>query len=119
MTSILLFGLLMGMRHTFEADNIVAMASLSTRWITRFRSNRRVLTVVSILEPDNTVLALIDVQVEVIADAVSSRTQENKRYRLHKMQLAGAALTTTEMCLFELVADCKKPEFRQILELVK
>lgn len=61
----------------------------------------------------------IDLQVEVITDAVSSRTPENKHYGLQKMQLAGAALTTTEMGLFELVADCEKFEFRQILELVK
>lgn len=33
MTSVLLFGLLMGMRHTFEADHIAAMASLSARTI--------------------------------------------------------------------------------------
>ena len=31
MTSALIFGLLMGMRHTFEADHIAAMASLSTQ----------------------------------------------------------------------------------------
>ncbi len=31
MTTVLLFGLLMGMRHTFEADHIAAMASLSAR----------------------------------------------------------------------------------------
>jgi len=61
----------------------------------------------------------IDFQVEVIADAVSSRTPENRRYGLQKMQQVGAALTTTEMCLFELVADCEKPEFRQILQLLK
>lgn len=61
----------------------------------------------------------IDLQVEVITDAVSSRTPENRHYGLQKMQFAGAALTTTEMCLFELVADCEKPEFRQILQLLK
>jgi cytochrome c biogenesis protein CcdA len=33
MTSVLLFGLLMGMRHTFEADHIAAMASLSARTV--------------------------------------------------------------------------------------
>jgi hypothetical protein len=75
-------------------------------------------THVCVYQSVNDMLSL-DFRVEVIADAVSSRTPENRRYGLQKMQHAGAALTTTEMCLFELVADCEKPEFRQILQLVK
>ena len=31
----------------------------------------------------------------------------------------GAALTSVEMCLYELMGDCRHPAFREILALVK
>lgn len=57
--------------------------------------------------------------VELIADAISSRREENKELGIRKMLRAGAQLSGTEMCLFELVKDAASPKFRAMLELVK
>ena len=57
--------------------------------------------------------------VEVVADAVSSRTARNRRIGLGKAQAAGAVLTSVETCLFELLATSTHPAFRRILKLVK
>lgn len=55
----------------------------------------------------------------VVADAVGSRTPDNKRFGLARMQQAGATLVTTEMVLFEWVADARHPRFKEISALVK
>ena len=64
---------------------------------------------------------LIDrgVEVHVATDAVSSRTVENKEVGLHKMETAGAVLTSVETALFELVGAAGSHEFKQIQRLVK
>ena len=58
-------------------------------------------------------------QVEVVADAVSSRTAENKALGLQKMASAGAQITAVEMCLFELLQEAGTAEFKQIAALIK
>ena len=58
-------------------------------------------------------------QVEVVADAVSSRTAENKELGLQRMASAGAQITAVEMCLFELLQEAGTAEFKQIAALVK
>ena len=58
-------------------------------------------------------------EVEVVADAVSSRTQENKDIGLQKMKTAGAGITGTETALYELLKVAGGPEFKQILKIVK
>ena len=58
-------------------------------------------------------------EVHVIADAVSSRKIQNKKLGLHKIRLAGADVTTTEMCLFEMLRTAEAEEFRMISQLVK
>jgi nicotinamidase-related amidase len=57
--------------------------------------------------------------VEVIADAVSSRTLENKQIAITKMSVEGVDVTTTEMALFELLKTADHPHFKQIAKLVK
>jgi nicotinamidase-related amidase len=57
--------------------------------------------------------------VEVIADAVSSRTPENKQIAITKMSAEGAKITSTEMALFELLKTADHPQFKQIARLVK
>lgn len=66
-------------------------------------------------------LDLIRLQKEahVVCDAVSSRTQENKQLGLAKMRDAGAQLTSTETCLFEIMKRADTEEFRQIVKLFK
>lgn len=58
-------------------------------------------------------------QVEVIADAVSSRTQSNKQLALLKMQKHGINLTSTEMAIFELLEIAQGPAFKQIIKIIK
>lgn len=55
----------------------------------------------------------------VIADAVSSRTSENKRIALDRMATEGIHIVGTEMVLFELLRTAEHPQFRQIARLVK
>lgn len=57
--------------------------------------------------------------VHIVADATSSRTPENKIIGLSRMRQEGAVITSTEMCLFELLKDSKHPRFRQLSKLIK
>ncbi len=58
-------------------------------------------------------------QVEIVYDAVSSRTEQNKRLGLERMQAKGAGVVSTEMCLFELLRVARGEQFKQILKVVK
>ncbi|EJL6745285.1 TPA: isochorismatase family protein [Vibrio alginolyticus] len=58
-------------------------------------------------------------RVELVTDCVSSRTAANKALALAKLTANGVVLTGLEMCLYEMVEDCRAPEFKEILELVK
>ena len=60
-----------------------------------------------------------DYDVEVVGDAVSSRTKENKDAGLSRIKWEGAAITTTEMALFELLGTADHEKFREIAKLVK
>ncbi len=55
----------------------------------------------------------------IVADAVSSRTAENKDIALRRMTADGARLSSTEMALFELLRESGTDEFRAIAALVK
>ena len=68
-----------------------------------------------------TVLDLIanDFQVDVAADAVSSRKEIDYNIALDRMRTLGAEITTTESILFELLEVCGTPEFKEILKIVK
>jgi len=57
--------------------------------------------------------------VEVVRDAVSSRTPENKQIGLERISREGAAITSVEMVLFELLRTAAVPQFKQIARLVK
>lgn len=58
-------------------------------------------------------------EVHVVADAVSSRSAENKQIGLQKMRDAGANITCVETALFELMRVAEGPQFKEILKLVK
>lgn len=58
-------------------------------------------------------------EVEVVADAVSSRTKENKELGLEKMKAFGILPTSTEMILYELLQRADHENFKTILQLVK
>ncbi len=55
----------------------------------------------------------------VPADAVSSRSAENKQIGLNALNTAGAKLTGVEMALFEMLKSADHPQFRQVAKLVK
>jgi len=57
--------------------------------------------------------------VNVIADAVSSRTLENKQIAINRMAVEDASISCTEMALFELLRTAEHPQFRQIAKLIK
>jgi nicotinamidase-related amidase len=60
-----------------------------------------------------------DVEVHVAADAVTSRTERNRDLGLHKMESAGAVVTSVETALFELLGAAGSDEFKQVQGLVK
>jgi len=58
-------------------------------------------------------------RVEVVADACSSRTLQNKQIGLDKMRGAGVAVTSVETALFELLKVAEGPLFKELLNIVK
>ena len=55
----------------------------------------------------------------VVADAVSSRTTDNKTLALQNLRDAGIRITSVEMALFELLRIAKGESFKKILRIVK
>ena len=58
-------------------------------------------------------------EVEVVTDAVSSRTPQNKEVGLTKMKGEGIALTSVETAIFELLKDAGHEKFKEILKIIK
>jgi isochorismate hydrolase len=58
-------------------------------------------------------------QVNVAADAVSSRKEKDYLIALDRMTKHGAEITTTESILFELLNICGTDKFKQVSKLVK
>jgi nicotinamidase-related amidase len=68
-----------------------------------------------------TVLDLIEngFQVNLAADAVSSRKEKDYNIALDRMRAHGAEVTTTECILFELLNICGTDVFKQVSKIVK
>jgi len=58
-------------------------------------------------------------EVAVLEDAVSSRTEVNKRIGIEKMAKLGAEIYSVEMLLFEILADASHSKFRDIARVIK
>ena len=58
-------------------------------------------------------------EVTIIADAVSSRTLDNKNTALKRLTAEGAKISTVEMALFELLKTAEHPKFKEIAKLIK
>jgi nicotinamidase-related amidase len=58
-------------------------------------------------------------EVQIVADAVSSRTLENKLIGLEKLKPLGAQTTSVEMALFELLRVAEGKKFKEIVQIVK
>jgi nicotinamidase-related amidase len=69
---------------------------------------------------NQTALDLLDsgVEVQVAEDAVGSRSDDNKQVGLHKMERAGAVLTSVETALFELLGRAGTDEFKRVQKLI-
>ena len=57
--------------------------------------------------------------VDCVADAVSSRTLDNKQIGLQRIAAEGARITSAELALFEILKSADHPHFKQIAKLVK
>ncbi|MFT3665163.1 isochorismatase family protein [Piscinibacter sp.] len=58
-------------------------------------------------------------RVWVVANASGSRRPSDHAAAMARLAQAGATIVTHEMVLFEWLADCKHPRFREVLEIVK
>lgn len=58
-------------------------------------------------------------QVNLAADAVSSRKKIDYKIALERMRNNGAEITTTESILFEMLNVCGTPEFKEVSKIVK
>jgi nicotinamidase-related amidase len=58
------------------------------------------------------------IEVQIAEDAVGSRSEENKRVGLHKMERAGAVMTSVETALFELLGRAGTDEFKRVQKLI-
>ncbi len=57
--------------------------------------------------------------VQIVSDAVSSRTFENKQLGITRIQQAGGVVTSVEMALFELLKIAEGSAFKEILRIIK
>lgn len=69
----------------------------------------------------NTTLDLLDrgLQVHVVVDACSSRSQVDRLVALARMRQSGAFLSTSEGLILQLVGDAAHPQFKQIQNIIK
>ena len=58
-------------------------------------------------------------KVQLVCDCISSRTLENKHLGISKLVNRDVDTSGVEMCLYELVKDCRAMEFKEILSLIK
>jgi nicotinamidase-related amidase len=68
-----------------------------------------------------TVLGALDAgyAVHVANDAVASRTEANREIGLHRMDRAGAVISSVEMAVYELVGRSDTPAFKALLPHLK
>jgi len=68
-----------------------------------------------------TVLDLLALKYEVLLlrDATSSYRIADRETAIERMRDAGAWISTTESVIYELMEDAQRPEFKQILQIIK
>ncbi len=57
--------------------------------------------------------------VHVVSDATGSRASANADLGIQRMRDAGAVVSSTEMAIYELLRDSRRPEFKQMLPYMK
>ena len=58
-------------------------------------------------------------EVDIVSDAIASRTEQNKDTGIKMMLHSGAKLTGTEAALFELLKVAKGDKFKAISQIVR
>ena len=58
-------------------------------------------------------------EIQVVGDAVSSRTEANKHFGLNRINALGGGITSTEMIICELLKTCEHSRFREVVCLIK
>ncbi|XP_041510064.1 isochorismatase domain-containing protein 2A isoform X1 [Microtus oregoni] len=69
----------------------------------------------------NTALDLLErgLQVHVVVDACSSRSQVDRLVAMARMRQSGAFLSTSEALILQLVRDAAHPQFKEIQKIIK
>ncbi|XP_020950700.1 isochorismatase domain-containing protein 2 isoform X2 [Sus scrofa] len=69
----------------------------------------------------HTALDLLDqgLQVHVVVDACTSRSQVDRLVALSRMRQSGAFLSTSEGLILQLVGDAAHPQFKEIQKIIK
>uniref|UniRef100_A0A4X2K331 Isochorismatase domain containing 2 n=1 Tax=Vombatus ursinus TaxID=29139 RepID=A0A4X2K331_VOMUR len=69
----------------------------------------------------STALDLLErgLDVHVVADACSSRSQVDRLLALSRMRQSGAFLTTSECLILQLVRDSAHPRFKEVQKLIR
>lgn len=60
-----------------------------------------------------------DFQVQVVGDAISSRSRDNVITAIERMRTAGVTITSTEMVIYELLEKAGTAEFKAMLPHIK
>ncbi|XP_077887532.1 isochorismatase domain-containing protein 2 isoform X2 [Ictidomys tridecemlineatus] len=73
------------------------------------------------IEAQHTTLDLLErgLQVHIVVDACSSRSQVDRLTALARMRQSGAFLSTSEGLIMQLVRDAAHPKFREIQKIIK
>ncbi|MGB5529846.1 MAG: hydrolase [Ignavibacteriaceae bacterium] len=106
-------------------DKMTFSCSGAGNLFVKLRSNNLLQVVVCGIEAhvcvQQTVLDLVEngFQINLAADAVSSRKEIDYKTALDRMRQHGAEVTTTESILFELLNVCGTPQFKEISKIVK
>ena len=91
----------------------------------RFRSIGRRQAIVAGVEAHVCVLQTVEdllasgIETFVVADATSSRSEQNHLAAMDRLRSAGARIVTTEMVVFEWLAKAGTPEFKELSALIK
>jgi len=87
------------------------------------RSGRKTLIITGaeahICVAQTAIFAVPRFRVQAVSDAISSRTRENWRVSLERMQQNGVSVTSTEMFIYEILQKAGTDEFSAALKLVK
>uniref|UniRef100_A0A8C8Z4C0 Isochorismatase domain containing 2 n=1 Tax=Prolemur simus TaxID=1328070 RepID=A0A8C8Z4C0_PROSS len=69
----------------------------------------------------NTALDLLDqgLQVHLVVDACSSRSQVDRLVALARLRQSGVFLSTSEGLILQLVQDATHPHFKEIMKIIK